>query len=142
MRGFPTIIIPAGMLVALGAWPSAVPAQQAPTQKKLIEYGWDVRNPVYVREHIRDMEKLPFDGLIMRMAVGGRVLVKEKWAEESVADDFEHLRNTEWGTFTDNFIIMYAASEVDWFSDADWEAVCHNVGLTARAARCFSSPSQ
>ncbi len=135
MRRSPGTNIVTYMLLALGAWPSGSAAQQAPAQKKLIEYGWDVRNPAYVREHIREMEKLPFDGLIMRMAVGGRVLVKEKWAEESVADDFEQLRSIEWGTLTDNFLIMYAASEVDWFSDADWEAVCHNVGLTARAAK-------
>lgn len=134
MLGLAKTIVSAA-LVASGAWPSVAAAQQVLTQKKLIEYGWDVVNPAYVREHIREMGKLPFDGLIMRMAVGGRVFVKEKWADERVADDFEHLRNIEWGAFTDNFIIMYAASEVDWFNDGDWEAVCHNVGLTAHAAK-------
>jgi len=109
--------------------------QQAPVGKKLIEYGWDVPNPQFVREHIREMEKRPFDGLILRMAVGGRVFVKEKWTPAQVDPDFEHLANIEWRQFTDNFLMMYAASDVDWFSDADWEAVVHNVRLTARGAK-------
>lgn len=113
----------------------AVYCQQPPPAKKLIEYGWDVPNPGFVREHIRDMEERPFDGLIMRMTVGGRVFVKEKWTPEQVEPDFEHLRNIHWKRFTDNFIIMYAASDVDWFDDTHWEAVVHNVRMTARAAR-------
>ena len=42
-------------------------AQQAPHAKKLIEYGWDVPQPAYIRANIREMEKKPFDGLIFRL---------------------------------------------------------------------------
>jgi len=131
---FRTLSLPCIALAVL-ACVDMGPAQQPPIRKKLIEYGWDVRTPAYVREHIREMEELPFDGLIMRMAVGGRVFAKGQWSDDQVTEDFGHLEGIEWGTFTDNFIIMYAASEMDWFSDEDWEAVCHNVGLTARAAQ-------
>ena len=48
------------------AWNVAL-AQQPVKQKKLIEYGWDVPNPDYVRKNIREMEKLPFDGVIFRV---------------------------------------------------------------------------
>jgi len=121
-------------ILAVGACAVSV-AQQAPVSKKLVEYGWDVPNPTFVREHIREMEQRPFDGLIMRMAVGGRVFVKQKWTDEQVQGDMEQLAAIEWKQFTDNFLIMYAASDVDWFSDADWEAVVHNVRMTARAAK-------
>ncbi|MGQ9730486.1 MAG: sugar-binding protein [Candidatus Zipacnadales bacterium] len=127
-----------GKLLWLWASITAMPlgmAQPAPLEKKLIEYGWDVPNPAYVREHIREMETWPFDGLIFRMSVGGRVFVPEKWTQEQVAEDFEHLANIEWRRFTDNFLIMYAASDVDWFNDSHWEAVLHNVQFTARAAK-------
>jgi hypothetical protein len=46
--------------------PALASAQQYPLAKKVIEYGWDVPTPEYVRDHIRDMEKRPFDGLMMR----------------------------------------------------------------------------
>lgn len=128
----PLTLIALSVLLVTGA---CAVAQQAPTEKKLIEYGWDVPKPAYVREHIGEMEKRPFDGLILRMAVGGRVFVPTKWAEESYAADLDHLANTEWQRFTDNFLVMYAASEVDWFDDAHWEAALHNVSVTVRAAK-------
>ena len=28
--------------------------------KKLIEYGWDVPDTAYMREHVREMEKVPY----------------------------------------------------------------------------------
>ncbi|HIE03634.1 MAG TPA: hypothetical protein EYP61_02620 [Candidatus Latescibacteria bacterium] len=35
--------------------------------KKLVEYGWDVPSPAFVRRHIRKMERLPFDGIVLRL---------------------------------------------------------------------------
>ena len=29
--------------------------------KKLIEYGWDVPDTAFVRQHVAEMEKVPFD---------------------------------------------------------------------------------
>jgi hypothetical protein len=110
-------------------------AQQGPSAKKLIEYGWDVPTPAFVAEHLRDMEQRPFDGLIMRMAVGGQVFTPSKWTEVQLQPDLDALARLEWGQFTDNFLMMYAASEVDWFDDGQWEAVVHNVRATARAAK-------
>jgi hypothetical protein len=122
-------------VVALLAALQSVGAQPLPAGKKLIEYGWDVPNPTYVREHIREMEQRPFDGLIFRMAVGGRVFVPDKWTPQQVEPDFEQLGAIEWDRFTDNFLVIYAASDIDWFDDAQWEAAIHNTRLTARAAR-------
>lgn len=118
-----------------GAWTRPGWAQQPPPAKKLIEYGWDVPTPDYVRQHIREMEKLPFEGLIFRLPEdAGIIFVKEKRDEAKFAQAFEDCRNIEWQKFTDNFLCLYAASDMDWFSDADWEAVRHNLGIVARAA--------
>lgn len=106
-----------------------------PLEKKLIEYGWDVPKPSFVAEHIREMEERPFEGLIMRVPSIGVIFRNEKWDEAEFAAEFEALEKIEWEKFTDNFIVMYAKSSMDWFSDADWECVLHNVGLCAKAAR-------
>jgi len=118
-----------------GTWSAPGSAQQPPPAKKLIEYGWDVPTPDYVRQHIREMEKLPFEGLIFRLPQdAGIIFVKEKRNEADFAQVFEDCRNIEWEKFTDNFLCLYAASDMDWFSDADWEAVRHNLGIVAKAA--------
>jgi hypothetical protein len=109
-------------------------AQQFPARKKLIEYGWDVPTPAFVRAHIRDMEQRPFDGLIMRLSNFGKVFTVEKWDEAQYGAALEDLRNIKWDRFTDNFVIMWSASTMDWFSDDDWAIVTHNVGLVAKAA--------
>ena len=112
----------------------AAGAQQLPPRKKLIEYGWDVPTPAFVRAHIREMEQRPFDGLIMCLPKLGNVFTVEKWDEAQYAAALQDLRNIEWRKFTDNFIIMWAASTMDWFSDKDWEVVRRNVALVAQAA--------
>jgi cyclophilin family peptidyl-prolyl cis-trans isomerase len=116
--------------------PALASAQQYPLAKKVIEYGWDVPTPEYVRDHIRDMEKRPFDGLMMRTAAGGGgVFDVKKWDENAFQKDIDALAATKWEKFTDNFLMMYSASTMDWFSDADWQTIAHNVGLCAKAAK-------
>jgi hypothetical protein len=90
--------------------------------------------PSFVRAHIRDMEQRPFDGLIMRLPNMGNVFTVEQWDEAKFAAALDDLRSIRWGKFTDNFVIMWSASTMDWFSDADWKTVLHNVGLVTQAA--------
>lgn len=110
-------------------------AAAQPGEKKLLEYGWDVPTPVYVAENIREMEKRPFDGILMRIPSIGRVFHNQKYDEATIQNELDACRAIEWGIFTDNFIIVYAASTMDWFSDEDWDAVLHNVRLNAKAAK-------
>lgn len=103
--------------------------------KKLIEYGWDVPATDFVRAHIREMEQRPFDGLIFKLKTGGNVLEPTATDEAALAEDFDNLANIAWERFTDNFIILWAASAQDWFDDAHWQAIEHNVALAGKAAR-------
>ena len=110
--------------------------QAAPAAKKLIEYGWDVPNPEFVRDHIRDMERRPFDGLIMRNATGGGQAFEPKpWDAAAMAKETQVLADIKWQKFTDNFLMLFSASTMDWFSDADWAVITSNLGLVARAAK-------
>ncbi|MBI4560086.1 MAG: hypothetical protein HY706_21035 [Candidatus Hydrogenedentes bacterium] len=107
----------------------------ASLEKKLIEYGWDVPTPDFIRTHIQEMEQRPFDGLIFKLKAGGNVLEPTAMPEESFAEDYENVRNIPWNKFTDNFAIMWAASAQDWFDDSHWQAIESNVRLVTRAAR-------
>lgn len=121
------------LIVVLSCISSAI-AFGKPNQKKLIEYGWDVPDPAYVRQNIREMEKLPFEGLIFRVSVNDNVFTKGKWDETKFEKDFDDCQNIQWEKFTDNFVRMLAASNMDWFSDEDWEAIRQHVGIIAKAA--------
>ncbi|HOD50595.1 MAG TPA: sugar-binding protein [Candidatus Hydrogenedentes bacterium] len=122
------------LVLSLPAWakPNEVPL---PLGKKLIEYGWDVPTAEQVRKNIDKMEKRPFDGVIFRLDGGGNVLVPEPWTEERFKKDYENAERIKWERFTDNFVIMWAASNQDWFNDNQWTVIINNVQLVARAAR-------
>ncbi len=117
----------------LAAWTTADGPRRL--EKKLIEYGWDVPYTDFVRDHIRDMEKRPFDGIIFRLRGGGRVLVPKPFDEKKFEQDIQAAPQIKWRKFTDNFVIMWAASDQDWFNDEHWRAIEHNVRLVARIAR-------
>ena len=103
--------------------------------KKLIEYGWDVKNSEYVAKNIRQMEKRPFDGIIFRLCAGGRVFNFTKPDLASFDKDFKACSEIKWDKFTDNFIILFAASKQDWFNDEHWANITENARLMTRAAK-------
>lgn len=107
-----------------------------PATKTLIEYGWDVPSPAYLRDHIGQMEERPFDGVIMRLEGKGRGLIFSggKWDQAHYQADQEARAGIKWGKFRHNFIMIYAASGQDWFSDSDWEGVLGNLAIMAQAA--------
>lgn len=108
--------------------------------KKLIEYGWDVPTPDYIRAHIREMETLPFDGLIFRLKAGDNVLDPKPFDEAKYAEDFDNAANIAWEKFTDNFVRMLVSSDQDWFDDAQWQAIDRNIRIVAKAAKIAKCP--
>jgi hypothetical protein len=111
-------------------------------RKKIIEFGWDMPSPAYLRDHLRAMEKSPFDGVAIRLpddAGGGCVFDVEKWGKATSSArerELKTLREVPRGeTLTDNFITVYGTSTMNWFSDADWQKVLDNVRFCSRAAK-------
>jgi len=125
------------LFVLLMAAPCGAQSVKGPRviEKKLIEYGWDVPTPAFIRDHIGEMTQRPFDGLIFKLEGGGKVLEPTAWSEAQFQKDFEALQAIEWGPFTDNFVIMWAASDQDWFNEEHWAAIENNTRLVAKAAR-------
>ena len=107
--------------------------------KKFICYGMDTLapTPAYTAQNIRQMEKRPFDGIVLSLASkrGGKVFMGGKWDAADLAADTQAMQRIRWGTFKSNFLTLYAVSDQDWFSDADWANVINNVEIMARCAK-------
>src|SRR6185437_4095345 len=126
---------------------AASPFQPGLAGKKLISYGQDWPNTAYVRSHIRDMEKHPFDGIVIgvseslepqlnRPTLGIKAWGKVAYDPKAYEHAIEDLKATRFEKFTDNFIQVEAMpGDVDWFDDAQWAAVVHNFRILARVAR-------
>ena len=115
--------------------------------KRLIEYGWDAPNTAYLREHVREMEKRPFQGVVLRVTrtteprlggteetLGWRVFGRERFQPADYEHAIEDLRATPFRAFTDNFVQVISMPGLDWF-DPEWSAVAFNAGVLARVAK-------
>jgi hypothetical protein len=115
---------------------SILPAEAPVPAVKLIEYGWDAPRPEFVRTHIAEMERRPFDGVIVRLPDGGgEVFQPTMWNAERLNPQLSILRDIHWQSFDSNFLAMYAASSMDWYNDDDWRVVTEHAAFMARAAR-------
>jgi len=112
--------------------------------KKLIEFGWDEPNTDFMRTHISEMEKTPFDGCVFDLyytKTGGakdrfisECWGKKKFSEAELQQSAEDLRNTKFTRFTENFLRFdVTPGDVDWFDD--FSAVISNANLAAKIAR-------
>lgn len=120
------------------------PAAPATVQKKLIEFGWDEPSTAFMRRHIAQMEKTPFDGCVFhvdyRKPDGGtgsftwEVWGRHAFRREDVLPAVEDLRATPFKKFRHNFLrFNVTPGDVDWFDD--YSAVIANARLAAWVAR-------
>jgi hypothetical protein len=112
-----------------------------PPQKKLIEFGW---NSPFIREYKADMnlyESGPFDGVTLRLsqeAGGGNVFMVRNWEkirqESREAEKKLVLSLSKSTKLTENFLVLYGASQLDWFSDSDWKVAEDQIRFAAGLA--------
>ncbi len=109
--------------------------------RRLIQFGWDEPSTRFLRLHIREMERMPFDGVVLNaryLDAGGNEAVLE-WTgfgarpipwdalEPALAD----LKATDFRRFTHNFLrFNVAPGDVDWWDD--FSAIRHNARMAAR----------
>ena len=131
-------------LAAIGVLPGAGQGGlPRPLMAKLIEFGWDLPSTGFVREHIGEMEAMPFDGVVVsaegtagegasafhRRAFGPEALSRAEF-EQAIRD----LQATEFRRFTDNFLLVNVLpGTVDWFDDLS--PIVSNMRLAAEIAR-------
>ena len=114
--------------------------------KKLIAIGWDLSfDTKWLREHRDEMEKRPFDGLVI--SVEGRrddgkeqplrlAFSREPWKYEWFAAAGADLVACRFTHLTDNFIMVGAnPGDVDWFDDEGWRNIVEHWRIAARLAR-------
>src|SRR5436309_10197718 len=93
------------VLVVLTLAASAAGQENKPA-KKLIEFGWDEPDAAFLRKHIAEMEKTPFDGTVFHL--NGEFLWqcwgKKALKEEGAAAAVEDLKRTPIKRFTHNFL--------------------------------------
>lgn len=110
-------------------------AQKSP--KKLIEFGWDIPRTAFIKQNIEQMEKRPFDGVVVRLNAGKKVFLHEPYEPKEFTQDLQNLKATNFVKFTDNFVLMWATTEEgwDWFNDRDWQASEQNIRQFAKVAQ-------
>jgi hypothetical protein len=113
-----------------------------PVSKKLIQFGWHMPTAEFFTKNIHVMDKRPFDGVAIRISDengGGNIFEVKKWSKTKVESRqaelkiFESLPKSS--SFTNNFVVMYGASSMDWFSDEDWSKVVDNIRFCVQAAK-------
>ena len=68
-----------GILIAIPCFGDS-PFQPGISGKKLISYGMDWPNTAYVRQHVREMEKHPFDGIVIGVSELARAAIERRHA--------------------------------------------------------------
>ena len=135
--------------------PTAVISAPELKAKKLIYYGWGSPDTLYVREHWREMEEMPFDGVGIVVPVDRRtwqqgkrdthnqlawqIMGKRAFRVEDFRDAIADLTAPKWRKFTDNFLPVILSAEqstigLNWFDDERWRTVANNFEILARIA--------
>jgi hypothetical protein len=135
--------------------PTAVISAPESKAKKLIYYGWGSPDALYVREHWREMEEMPFDGVGIVVPVDRRawqqgkrgthnqlawqIMGKKTFRVEDFREAIADLRTPKWGKFTDNFLSVILSAEqstigLNWFDNERWRIVANNFEFLARIA--------
>jgi hypothetical protein len=135
--------------------PTAVISAPESKAKKLIYYGWGSPDALYVREHWREMEEMPFDGVGIVVPVDRRawqqgkrdthnqlawqIMGKKTFRVEDFRDAIGDLKAANWRKFTDNFLPVILSAEqstlgLNWFDDGRWRIVTNNFEVVSRIA--------
>ena len=134
------------LLLGLGAVLSGCASVQPRADgrpKRLIEFGYDEPDTAFMRRHITQMERSPFDGCVFHANYttpgrpGGSFLW-EAWGTRAFSSAdlgpaLADLQATPFQRFTDNFLRFNTVpGDVDWFDD--FSAVLTNARLAAQVA--------
>ncbi len=138
------------LVVCLFVWLACLPAPAASEpRKKLIEFGWDEPDTSFLRAHIAEMERTPFDGCVFHAGFQKSSGAKgsftwDSWGtnaftEADLAGAFADLQATRFGRFKQNFLRFNTTpAKLDWFDDHT--AVMQNARLAAQLARAGKCP--
>ena len=116
---------------------------QTVKQKRLIEFGWDEPDTAFMKEHIEEMERTPFEGCVFHINYTRPVgepqsFLWEAWGKkrfkpEQLDAAISELKTTKFQKFKHNFLRFNTTpADLDWFDD--YSAVVNNATLAAKVA--------
>jgi hypothetical protein len=110
---------------------------QTTTDKKVIQFGWNMPKPAQVRDNIASMEQMPFDGLVVRTTVVPSPFLKTAYPDSAFEQDITDLQATNFNRFTDNWLVLYSGVEQgwSWLDDNDWASTEQNMRNYVRTVR-------
>jgi hypothetical protein len=113
-----------------------------PSAKKLIQWGWGEPDTQFMRQNVKQMEQLPFDGLVFHVQTKDKEnLAWLAWGPRRFQlAEFQHaiddLAATPFTRLTERFLrVNVCPGNVDWFDDQAWGIVQQNFTVAAQVAR-------
>ncbi|MGH7411498.1 MAG: hypothetical protein ACREJ6_10645 [Candidatus Methylomirabilis sp.] len=113
----------------------------------LIEWGWDEPDQAFLRTHIAQMERKPFDGVVLHLTVPGVApdlanfswhVADHRYQWHELRPAVEELQAVPFRRFRHNFLrvnLNPTDRPLDLLDDGAWETLLANLGLAARIAR-------
>jgi hypothetical protein len=114
------------------------------TKKKLIFFGWTSPNTIAYRDSLKKFENPAFDGIginaTKEVGAGNIFMVDvcRKITKEAREKEMRIVSGIKQSAvLTDNFLVIYGASQLNWFSDDDWAVVDLNLRYFAKLAKAL-----
>lgn len=135
-------VLLSGLYLLVTPFSNSPAEAQDPRRPKLIEWSAVEPTPAWMREHVREMEKLPFDGLVFHLKTDANVqMVWNMWGDQSFtidqfSRDIADLKATKFERLTERFLrCNVTPGNVDWSDDEAWQVVISNFRTAARIVR-------
>jgi hypothetical protein len=98
-------------------------------EARVIEFGWDIPDPAYLRANIESMERVPFDGVVLDVDRFSWKAFVRRLPEDTFAKALEDLRATRFRRFRHNFLRLNVGVV------EDWPGAVANVAMAGRFVR-------
>ncbi len=135
------------IISVLGIWLFPQPSlfaqivYEAPS-KKLVEFSHKSPSTIQYYENVTFYDSVPFDGISVKLSGavgGGKIFMVEDWErilDEDRQKEYQMVKKLgEQFTLEHNFLVLYGASQLDWFSDKQWQQVEEHIRYAANLAR-------
>ncbi len=117
---------------------------QTQTRKKLLDFGWNSPYTYELRSNLKKYEIGVFDGVGIKIPLyagaGNIFMIKDL---KAIANDSMAIELAEAASMpqskilTDNFLVLFGASQMDWFSDADWAIAEKHIRYASKLAKAL-----
>ncbi len=113
------------------------PETPIPEKPKLIHHGWGFPTATYVAQNIRSMEKMPVDGLAVRIDndYSRYVMSDQPVSYETFKANLQPLIGLNSSTLKYNFVIVHSTPVGDIYDDNKWNVTINNFANLAKAAK-------